>query len=46
VAGDYSVELTAEGLDGVAARASLKLHINGTLHTPFPLEKSRRYTGP
>jgi len=44
VAGDYAVALTAEGVDGIPARKSLKLRINGTLHTPFPLGKSRRYS--
>jgi hypothetical protein len=45
MAGDYNVELLAQGNDGVHAKKVLKVRVNGTLHTPFPLEKSRRYTG-
>jgi alpha-galactosidase len=43
LAGNYYVELTAEGVDDVPARRIVKLHVNGTLHTPFALERSRRY---
>jgi hypothetical protein len=44
LAGDYAVEVTADGVDGIPAKKSLQVHVNGTLHTPFQLENSRRYT--
>jgi len=45
VAGEFDVEVTADGVDDVAAKKVLKVRVNGTLHTPFQLENSRRYTG-
>ena len=43
IAGNFPVSVAVDGVDGVAARAVQRLQISGTLKTPFPLEKSRRY---
>jgi alpha-galactosidase len=44
--GDHNVEVMVEGVDGIPAKKVLKVRVNGTLHTPFQLENSRRYNRP
>jgi alpha-galactosidase len=46
LAGDFSVEVTAEGVDGIPAKKTLQVQVNGTLKTPFQLRNSRRYVKP
>jgi alpha-galactosidase len=42
-AGDYQVLLDVEGIDGLTAHASAPVHVTGTIQSPFPLSRSRRF---
>ncbi len=43
IAGSFGVGLAVDGIDRLTTRMVHRLQVNGTLKTPFPLEKSRRY---
>jgi PKD repeat protein len=42
-AGDFTVELAVEGVDGLTARKTAHIRITGEIKTPFPLSNSRPY---
>jgi hypothetical protein len=44
LAGEFNVEVTAQGVDDIPAKKVLKVRVSGTLRTPFQLPNSRRYT--
>ena len=43
VAGDYAIELAVEGVDGITAQKTARIHVTGDIKTPFPLSKSHPY---
>jgi PKD repeat protein len=43
---DFTVRLTAEGLDGVAAHQTFTVKVTGTLTAPGDVLQNRRYTEP
>ena len=43
---DFTVRLTADGLDGVAAHQTLTVKVTGTLTAPADVLQNRRYTEP
>ena len=45
-AGNYTVEVDVEGVDGIAAHKTVPIRVTGVIQSPFPLSRSRRYVEP